>query len=402
MGKVALYISGKGGVDLLKITKWNSKWITAAVCAAVAVALTLSLGVHIYSIYRLPESKVEITGTIVDNRYNNYISEYNLYHSTGDFVRIGDKLYYNYYGSYASYGLYEITSDGARRIQWDGYDPWAFLIGHEIMLYPIQEYNGELLMNTSVDSNYYVYNRETKEWELAHGRIQSYNNKTQTFEEAMLFGGISDIAFLTYQETSFGFVYISSELYDLWVYTEKGGPERIAVKDVCSFYTVGERIYYLTKTAPKEPLVLRVYDWGMKTDTVICEWADYVCMTNIMIEDGNLIFVATHPAQKIQSLYILDLSDPLSKEKAIYTVDRSDSDAAYINSTNVWNGTVYLCTTEGLIACDIDTGAHCVLCDKCTDTCYIVDDTWVYFVESDSNSLWRVPQSGGDVELVLG
>ena len=63
---------------------------------------------------------------------------------------------------------------------------------------------------------------------------------------------------------------------------------------------------------------------------------------------------------------------------------------------------MYLCTQKGLIALDLETSTHQVLCDKETLECDIVDDTWVYFLESDSHYLWRVPQSGGDVELVLG
>lgn len=384
----------------MKKRKLNSKQIVLAICITVVLLLALCLSVRISRIYRLPESHVEITGSIVDNRYNNYISEDNLYHTTGDLVRIGDKLYYNYDGSYASYGLYEITSDGARRVQWDGYGPWAFLIGHDITLYPIQEYNGKLLMNTFVDGNYYVYNRETKDWELAQGRIQSYNEETRTFEESILFDGVSDIAYLTYQETSFGYVYRSNALTDLWVYTESGGSERIASDDVCSFYAVGEQIYYLS--TENDSLVLHMFDWGKKTDTILCEWNDYVNPANFIIEDHQLIFMATHQAENTRSVYKLDLSNPSKAEEKIYSMDLDDTNEEYMFSFNVWDGTVYICATEGLIACDLDSGKHSVLCDKTVDVCYIVDDTWVYFCESKSGCLWRVPQSGGDVVLVLG
>lgn len=384
----------------MKKLKWNAKWTAVSICVALVVAWAISFGVHIYRIYRLPESRVEITGTIVDNRYNNYISEDNLYHTTGDLVRIGDKLYYNYYGSYASYGLYEITSDGARRIQWDGYGPWAFLIGHEPMLYPIQEYNGKLLMNTFVDGNYYVYNREIKDWELAQERIQSYNEETRTFEESILFDGVSDIAYLAYQETSFGSVYRSNALTDLWVYTDEDGSKRIADKDVCSFYTAGEHIYYIT--SENDSLVLHMFDWATKTDRVVCAWADYSNMATFIIEDNQLIFMARHKGENTHCIYKMDLLDPTCTEQAIYTVDLSDPDSEYMFSFNVWDGMVYICTMDGLIACNLDAETHDVLCDKAVDVCYIVDDTWAYFCEFKSSCLWRVPQSGGDVELVLG
>ena len=384
---------------ILKNQKQKFKWIAVAVGVTVLAVLVLGLGVRINRTYQLPESHVEITGAIVDNRYNNYIAENNMVTPTGDFVRIGDKLYYNYYGTYETYGLYEITSNGAQRIYWDGYCPWAFLRGYEITCYPIQAYGGKLLMNTIVGGDYYVYNNETWEWELTQGRMQTYCEESHTFEAAMLFGGIMDIKALMYQETSFGFVYESSAQNDLWVYTEKGGPERIVAEDVLAFYTVGTQIYYMTISTPKDPYILRVFDWDKKTDSVICEWTDYTNMTNIMIEDGSLIFVADNPDQNIHVLCKLDLNNPAQKEEAIYTIDRNSSN---IISMNVWNGMVYLCTEDGLIACDLDTTAQRILCDKCTSVCYIVDDTWVYFVEKGSPSLWRIPQSGGEVELVLG
>lgn len=403
MGKVALYFSGKGGVDILKNMRWDPKRIAVAVCVIVVIVLALGLGVGIHKSYRLPEGYVEITGAIVDNRYNNFISESDLVNDTGDLVRIGDNIYYNYYGTYATYGLYEISSNRAQRIHWDGYGPWAFLIGHDIKLYPIQEYSGKLLMNTIiVDGNYYLYNREIKDWELAQGKIQTFNEETRSFDETVLFGGISDIHTLTYQETSFGFVYESADRFDLWVYTEESGAEKIAATDVYSFYTVGEQIYYLTLSTGKDQYVLRVYDWEEKTDTVVCEWADYSHMRYIIVEENNLVFIADNNIQNTQSVYKLNLSNPEQKEKVIYSIDRNDPDSAYIYSWNVWNGTVYLCTDKGLIACDLDTGAHRVLCDTKTIECDIVDDTWVYFIEPDSHYLWRVPQSGGKVELVLG
>ena len=402
MGQAALYLSGKGGVDILKKLKWNSKWIALAICMTAVAALSLGLGLHIYRIHRLPACHVQITGAAIDNDYNNFISEFDLVNDTGDLVRIGDKLYYNYYGSYASYGLYEISHNHAQRIYWDGYGPYAFLIGYSYELYPIREYNGKLLMNTIMDGKHYVYNNTTKEWELAQERIQTYSEETQDFEEALLFGGISDIYTLTYQETSFGFVYESAERHDLWVYTEEGGSEKISSEVVLPFYTVGEQIYYTTIATPSSPLVLHVFDWEKKTDAVICQWTDYTNMRYFIIEGNNLIFVANDPAQNTQSVYTYDLSDTSQKELPIYSIDRTTPDYAYISSWNVWNGTVYLCTTKGLIAIDLDTGIHSVLCDKATLECDIVDDTWVYFLEEDNLYLWRVRKSGGKAELVLG
>lgn len=261
-------------------------------------------------------------------------------------------------------------------------------------------------MNTKIYT-YYTVIDGTKEWETRPGRLQTYCEETQTFDEVMFYGGISELCDLTYQETSFGLVYESLEGYDLWVYTEEGGSERILAEDVCSFYTVGEQIYYVTSLFTEndpyvDPYVLRVFDWDRKTDTVICEWTDYANIAYFIVEDNYIIFVASQLDQNAQSVYRFDLSNPEQKEKAIYTIDPNGADSTYIHSWNVWDGTVYLCTEKGLIACDIDTGAYRELCDREALRCDIVDDTWVYFMARDSKSLWRVPQSGGNAELVLG
>ena len=368
----------------------------------VILALGLNYGLRLFRLHQLPESYAEISGTVVDNRYRNFISEFDPINDTGDFVRIGDKLYYNYYGNYATYGLYEITSAGSQRIYWDGHGPGAFLTGDMGMLYPIQAYNGKLLMNTVLDSNYYIYNSESREWEPAQGSLLAYSEETQTFEKVSMFEDGAGIRALIYQETPFGLVYESSAGSDLWVYTRDGGTEQIVGENVCSFYAYEECIYYMTLDTAADTFVLRVFDWNSKNDAVLCEWTEYAGLPYFMIERDLLVFVATHPETHTQSVYTMDLGDPGQKEECLFTIDRTNPDTAYICSWNVWNGTVYLCTENGLIACDLDSGGHRTLCEKDTLECDIVDDTWVYFLEADSHCLWRVRQSGGSAELVFG
>lgn len=378
------------------------KRIWVPISLAVIMLLGLYLTVSLHRAHLLPQSDVEISGTAVDNRYRNFISEFDLVNDTGDLVRIGDKLYFNYYGSYASYGLYEIGAKGARRIHWDGYGPGAFLTGDGVKLYPIQEYEGKLLMNTIVDGNYFVYNREIREWEQVQGRIQTYSDEAQSFEGAELFGDVPGIRALNYQETTFGYVYESAKQSDLWVYTREDGSVQVAGEDVCAFYAVGEQIYYLTLRTAQDPFVLRVFNWTEKTDAVVCEWAEFTALSYFMIEGDTLVFVASERERNTQALYAMDLSNPEYSVDVLYEIDRKDPDAAYIYSWNVWNGTAYLCTDRGLVACELGTAEHRTLCEVDVLECDIVDDYWVYFLEDESHRLWRIKQTGGDAELVLG
>lgn len=374
--------------------------IAAAICAWVIYKYNWT--------YSLSESHVQITGDPIDNDYNNYIADGDLVHDPGSLVRIGDKLYYNYFGTYPTYGLYEISSDGARRIYWEGYGPRAWLSGYWPTLYPIREYDGKLYMNTipsPQSTGHLVYNRDTREWEEAQKRMMSYCEESQTFEDATLFGNLTDIVFFNYQKTLFGYVYESSARADLWVYTEDNGAQKITDEKVGSFYAVGTQIYYLTSWDADKPYTLHVFDWDGKTDMVICQWVNYSDISYFIIEDNYLIFKARDREQHTTSLYTFGLCNPGEKETAIYPTTPNASDSGYIKSWNVWNGTGYLCTDQGLFAIDLNTGAFHRLCDKYVLECDILDDTWVYFIESDRNNLytlWRVRQTGGDVELVLG
>ena len=113
----------------MKKLTWKTKKITVVICVIVAAAFTVGLGIY-NRFHALPESNVQITGATAENSYNNYISGYDPVNPSGDLVRIGGKLYYNYYGNYASYGLYEIGDQGTHRIYWDDYGAWAFLNGY--------------------------------------------------------------------------------------------------------------------------------------------------------------------------------------------------------------------------------------------------------------------------------
>lgn len=376
--------------------------IVFGVVAIVGVALVTEHVVGMILRNRaLERTQVEISGTPVDNAYNNYCANYIMfYDGAGDLVRIGDKLYYNYYGGYETYGLYEISSEGAKRIYWDRYVPILKLPGFEPLLYPIREYDGKLLMNTKLLSDVYGYNEITHERELQKTVIQTYREETQSFEEDAFFCDVADIRGLMYQETSFGFVYESFEGDALWVYTEETGAKQIVSEHLCSFYATGELIYYISDVGKDGPSELHMFDWSSQTDTVIRQWTEYSDISQFFIEGNDLVFIAINSAETTQYLYKLDLRNPAQKETVIYKIDDNDPDALRVWLWNVWNGTAYFCTKAGLTACDLETGVTRVLYDKAVFNCAIVDDVWVYFVDN-RDCLWRVPQSGGEAELVF-
>ena len=352
------------------------KWIVvfAGIVAIVGIAVVAKNILRTFLQNSVPaEIRVEITGTPVDNEHNNYLSNLD---AVGNLVRIGDKLYYNYYGGYETYGLYEISAEGAERIYWNGYVPVLNRLGFEPTLYPIREYDGKLLMNTKLLYDVYGYNETTHERELQKAVIQTYREATQSFEEDAFFCDIADIRNLMYQQTFFGFVYESFDDDSLWVYADETGTNQLVSEYLHSFYVTGEHIYYIIQSKLNAPFVLHVLDWNRQTDSVVCQWTEYSYISYFFIEENNLIFMA-NSKESVPVLCKLDLNNPAPKETVLYALQ---SDSSVISSWNVWNGTAYLCSKDGLVACDLETGTYRVLCDKKIISCDIVDDTWVYFV----------------------
>ncbi len=67
----------------------------------------------------------------------------------------------------------------------------------------------------------------------------------------------------------------------------------------------------------------------------------------------------------------------------------------------VYNGSVFIAGEGGVVRHSLDDGKQTTLTDRPATECYILDDTWVYFV-SDNASLWRVSQDGQTEEHVYG
>ena len=73
-----------------------------------------------------------------------------------------------------------------------------------------------------------------------------------------------------------------------------------------------------------------------------------------------------------------------------------------ISSFNVYNGYVYVTTYDkGVERYDLITNEKIMLCEKNAESCYILDDKWVYLVDEEYN-LYRVTQDGKELEKVFG
>lgn len=97
----------------------------------------------------------------------------------------------------------------------------------------------------------------------------------------------------------------------------------------------------------------------------------------------------------IANVNVLDLDDPQASPKTVYTC------ASEVSVEGVYNGCIYIASENGVVKYNLETDEQTVLSDRYAENCYILDDTWVYFI-SDDASLWRVAQDASVVEHVYG
>ena len=86
------------------------------------------------------------------------------------------------------------------------------------------------------------------------------------------------------------------------------------------------------------------------------------------------------------------------KPEIICELQDFDTSSKYFNC---YEGKVYLASDSGLIMVDLESNAQQILYDGVTKECYILDDTWIYFVKGN-RSLWRITQDGQNLEKVFG
>ena len=359
----------------------TSKTKKAIVIAIVSIALLFGIFIAGYICIQswIPRGGAVIAGTIVDNDYNNYLSN-------GNLVRIGDTLYYNYVRSPFAYGLMEISESGSKRIYWEGLKS-----GYYRVSFPLRQCDGQLLM--APDEQTLFYSRKTKKFELytAPSPIESLP--------------------ICYQKSDDKIIYLvrdnpespQNERRRILLYQDGAITELAAAPAIYTFYMVGNDVYYLIQLDYEE-FEFRKYNLLDKTDISIRKLYCYTEVYNFIIEGDYLVFAGCNELQNYApySIFKFNLN---SSDKTVETVQSGKPHASDymfdITAFNAFNGHIYVASMFGLTAYDVVTNESQRLYDGYVEECYIVDDTWVYFV-NDNAELWRIPQIGGTAEKVYG
>lgn len=329
-----------------------------------AVAICLFVIVIIIVNFTIPDGRVPVTGREVDNDYNNFMAG-------GMLARIGGVLYYNYNVTENKSGLIQITEDGSKRVYWEG----PYIIAPFRYVYRLRKYDNKLLLGTS--------------------RIKALDENTGEFVEFSPFCENENMN-LNFQIGDNSMVYGSDspEGQDMFIWQ---GASSVKIESIGRFYIAEKEVYYWDYDSSNGESVLHCIDLPSKTDSEIYSTTQYYDIDFFFVEKQYLIFEGTGEPDNKEYICRIGLHNPDQNEKILYR----HSEKGQIYQINVYNGTVYASTDEGLKAIDLELKSVTTLCKTHAEECYILDDTWVYFVD-ENGTLWRITQQGQNLEKVYG
>lgn len=321
----------------------------------------------------LAEGTIQISGNKVDNDYNNFLD------IGGNLVRIDDKLYYNYEKNGRQYGTIEISSAGSKRIFWMGAN-WLY----PEILPVIREYRGQLLMFYEDEPR--VYSAEKGEF-IVDETLKAIPDFNENF-----FVGNSGIFYTQkaeYMADSPLYCYDGQETFV--VFSED--------LDRKSLYPADDGIVFYSNTDDTVYKVLfdslQVEEIASLTETETSHLLNGISFDYVMY---NMAFFAFF-SEDMYNLCSCDLETLEKKE--IWTYSFKKEKPYFECAYKPYNNSVFIASEVGIYRSDLLTEQTEKLSDAYGCQCYIVDDTWLYYVGKEAE-LWRIPQAGGEPELVYG
>lgn len=321
--------------------------------------------------------RVKVTGSIVDNDYNNCIAGANL-------IRIGDELYYNYNRGVVSHGLFKINKYGSKCIESVPFYYYSALNG---WVYPIRKFNDLLIQGQFYWGTNYYYDVEGKD-----------------FNPFYLVEGNDDYSTLNFRELNGSILYAADNKDEDAMYSginimkySEGTTQKLIPYDECRniVYFCEDKVYYTAFDSDGHTQIRVASIDGSTNDLVYTVENPYISPC-FMVEENYVVYVSHVDWEYF--LYKIDLSKQVKEPEIVGELPDFDPTSNYFNC---YDGKVYLVSDFGLIKFDLESNDQEILYDGVTKECYILDDTWIYFVKGN-RSLWRITQDGQDLEKVYG
>lgn len=332
---------------------------------------------------------VEIKDNGDNNCYNNSYTN-----TIPRLARARDKLYYNYGYSVLRYGTYEISNDVTKRIYW----------------------TGPAVSSTTLDLNN-VWDDKILSYDIVNKNVSYYNidvGQTQNLFEMKSEEFIPESYFVANGE----FYYLASNS-DLYKTLDNDKVELILSKDSlnCDSYSHiainDDYLYFITsKKVNNDNVEECLCKYDIKNKKTVDKM---LCYKGSQFANGMKRFSCDMAINnKVYGCAINEYSEePLTDETYVYATDIKSKISKVIfksdGSTllNCYNDRLFMCVENGN-----DKGIYSidVTSDKVTKIfetdsisgLYIVDSEWIYFVDENDYSLYRVTQKGKNLEKVFG
>lgn len=355
------------------------------VCFPVFLALIIYSGnIGSYNIYaKTYNAEIE-----VESVNNTQLTNDNL-------IKIGDKLYFNYKKpNLLTYGTYEISSNGAKRISW-GIGP--VIRDTDDMLEPITVYNGLLVSDRiSYDCekvyikgfNGFFHNFSNQQAIDSDGaqcdyiRLECVENKnyfitsTNVYEESD--GKLSELIDVYDKSDEKVFDYKILNIQDDSVYYAKGRDNNCIISS-CNINT----------NLKKELCSL----------SVECQRVEKVfSYDNKLVVEVGYGYEDLSPNSYLR-IYLIDILNNKASE-VIYENNGSE----YFGDSFVYDGVLYYADSEdngGIYAFDLHNESKGKLYDGHVESIHILDSKWIYFTD-DKAVLYRITHDGKTLENVFG
>lgn len=389
-------------------TKPKSKKALIAISIISGVILLLVLLVVLFfrGVFFGKSHRVEISAdTIFNTQYNS-----------GDLIKIGDKLYYNYeptdsLDDLLTYGIYEISSLGSSRVYWKGpqFHPCP-----SSNLFSLKAIEGEIIADGTTllyDENNTV---EIQKYNLFTKRLETYRKlETAYGEEPRNFEYIDGVYF--YESLNSLYMEKDGKLEKLFDtgYHGEAGPNTFSVNgnilretiNLNNFCYVSKDELYYTKSLEDTTTVCR-YNIPDKKETEIASFeypADdisYLFVTG----DKAVICISSAKEYRESKLYAVDLKSDKAPVRFMQKYNLYSTQF----SQGVLDGNMYIGssgdfgTVKGIWAVDLNNPDNPKkIYDGDVYSVHILDNEWIYFTDGDC-VLRRITHDGQTLEIVFG
>lgn len=319
-----------------------------------------------------------------------------------NFTRVGDRLYYNYYGNIFNSGLYEISANGTKKIN---SAQVTFLPEYYISIPKIIAYNNELLTYSadiySSDNKLSKINPETGEYELFN-----------TFE--FLLGSYSVTEEIQYPQSEFTifddviYVLVNYVSEDDSVESKLFSFNGVKFECVLNFgtlvcnYCISKDYVYYTVVLNNQYYLYKSSLYS--SESIFIKKLNYQNILRLIVDDEDIYIHSNTGKKNGHSTVFNEITENIYYEK----ISKNEKIEIFSGSciyTQFNNGKLYYCDINkeknGIYSYDSDFGYSQLLINEYASFLSIVDDKYIYFTDENSN-LYRITQDGKNLEKVFG